>query len=73
MKNKNSFDPYALPPEAIQEPPTSLWQALRMIGPGIVLAGPIVGSGEWVLTPGRGARAGARGRGGRRRGGVSGG
>ncbi len=58
MKNKNSFDPYALPPEAIQEPPTSLWQALRMIGPGIVLAGTIVGSGELLLTTGLGARYG---------------
>ncbi len=58
MKNKTVFDPYALPPEAVQEPPTSLWQALRMIGPGIVLAGTIVGSGELLLTTGLGARYG---------------
>ena len=45
-----AFDPYALPPEAIEEPPKSLWKALRKIGPGIILAGTIVGSGELILT-----------------------
>ena len=53
-----SFDPYALPPEAIQEPPATLWAALRKIGPGIILAGTIVGSGELILTTSLGARFG---------------
>jgi manganese transport protein len=52
------YDPYALPPEAIQEPPKSLWSALRMIGPGIILAGTIVGSGELLLTTSLGAKHG---------------
>jgi manganese transport protein len=53
-----AFDPYALPQDAIQEPPTNLWAALRKIGPGIVLAGTIVGSGELLLTTGLGAKHG---------------
>jgi manganese transport protein len=53
-----AFDPYALPPEAIEDPPQSLWKALRKIGPGIILAGTIVGSGELILTTGLGAKYG---------------
>jgi Mn2+/Fe2+ NRAMP family transporter len=53
-----AFDPYALPPDAIEEPPKSLWKALRKIGPGIILAGTIVGSGELILTTGLGAKNG---------------
>ncbi len=52
------FDPYALPADAIQEPPVSLWAALRKIGPGIILAGSIVGSGELLLTTSLGAEFG---------------
>lgn len=52
------YDPYSLPKEAIQEPPASLWTALRQIGPGIVLAGSIVGSGELLLTTKLGAQHG---------------
>ena len=53
-----AYDPYALPPVEIQEPPATLWAALRKIGPGIVLAGTIVGSGELLLTTGLGAKHG---------------
>src|SRR5262249_34598437 len=48
-------DPYSITDEAIQEPPKSLWKALAKIGPGIVLAGSIVGSGELILTTSLGA------------------
>ncbi len=54
----NAYDPYALPDDAIQEPPSSLWTALRQIGPGIILAGTIVGSGELLLTTSLGAKHG---------------
>ena len=37
-----AYDPYALPPDAILEPPKTLWEALKKIGPGIILAGTIV-------------------------------
>lgn len=50
MSEDAEYDPYALPPDAIQEPPVSLLTALRKIGPGIILAGTIVGSGELLLT-----------------------
>src|SRR5947199_232587 len=50
MSEDADYDSYALPPDAIQEPPTSLLTALRKIGPGIILAGTIVGSGELLLT-----------------------
>lgn len=55
MSDAASYDPYAMPSDAIQDPPQSLWQALRKIGPGIVLAGSIVGSGELILTTSLGA------------------
>jgi manganese transport protein len=48
-------DPYSLTDEAIQPPPKSLLAALAKIGPGIVLAGSIVGSGELILTTSLGA------------------
>jgi len=53
-----AYDPYALPPDAIQEPPATTWEALRKIGPGIILAGTIVGSGELIVTTGLGAKHG---------------
>ena len=58
MSEAAEYDPYALPSEAIQEPPVSLWAALKKIGPGIILAGTIVGSGELLLTTKLGAEQG---------------
>src|ERR1700709_913568 len=58
MNEDTDYDPYALPPEEIQEPPHSLLSALRKIGPGIILAGTIVGSGELLLTTSYGAEHG---------------
>jgi Mn2+/Fe2+ NRAMP family transporter len=55
MSDASSYDPYDMPADAVREPPRSLWQALRKIGPGIVLAGSIVGSGELILTTSLGA------------------
>lgn len=51
-------DPYALSPGAIEAPPASLLSALRRIGPGIVLAASIVGSGELIATTTLGAQVG---------------
>ena len=58
MSDAVEYDPYALPNDAIQEPPVSLWAALKKIGPGIILAGSIVGSGELLLTTSLGAKYG---------------
>ena len=58
MSDASQFDPYAMPPDGIMEPPQSLWAALRKIGPGIILAGSIIGSGELLLTTALGAEYG---------------
>jgi len=51
-------DPYALTDSAVEDPPASAFQALRRIGPGIVLASSIVGSGELIATTTLGAQVG---------------
>ena len=51
-------DPYQLRPESIEEPPRA-WSAIALrIGPGIVLAATIVGSGELIATTILGAEHG---------------
>jgi Mn2+/Fe2+ NRAMP family transporter len=51
-------DPYALTAGETREPPQSLSLALRKIGPGLILAGSIVGTGELIATTNAGAKAG---------------
>jgi Mn2+/Fe2+ NRAMP family transporter len=51
-------DLYALPPDAVREPPQSLGRALLQIGPGLILAASIVGTGELINTTSLGAEAG---------------
>jgi Mn2+/Fe2+ NRAMP family transporter len=51
-------NPYILTPDAIETPPLSLGKALRRIGPGMVLAASIVGSGELIATTTLGAQVG---------------
>ena len=51
-------DPYILTSDAIEAPPVSLGPALRRIGPGMVLAASIVGSGELIATTTLGAQVG---------------
>jgi Mn2+/Fe2+ NRAMP family transporter len=43
-------DPYGLHPDSIKEPPTDLKGRLLFLGPGLVLVGSVVGSGEIILT-----------------------
>ena len=50
-----TYDPYAMPRYARREPPATLWLALRQIGPGIILAGSVIGTGELLLTTSLGA------------------
>jgi manganese transport protein len=52
------FDPYALRPGDVEEPPTTLLRAVARLGPGMVLAAAIVGSGELIATTTLGAQAG---------------
>ena len=51
-------DPYTIQPGRTREPPTTLLGRLKSLGPGIVVSGSIVGSGEILLTAGLGAAAG---------------
>jgi Mn2+/Fe2+ NRAMP family transporter len=53
-----SADPYVLAPDAVEVPPASLAAALGRIGPGMVLAASIVGSGELIATTTLGAQVG---------------
>ncbi|WP_165250128.1 Nramp family divalent metal transporter [Paludisphaera soli] len=51
-------DLYATPVDAVEEPPRTLVTALGRIGPGLILAAAIVGTGELINTTGLGAKAG---------------
>ncbi len=58
MAAASHHDPYALSPEHVAEPPRALGGILRLIGPGLILASSIVGSGELVATTVLGAENG---------------
>jgi manganese transport protein len=51
-------NPYLLLEENIKEPPTSVLESLKYVGPGFILSASIVGSGELIATTLLGARAG---------------
>jgi Mn2+/Fe2+ NRAMP family transporter len=53
-----SDDCYILDPAAIEAPPVRLGAALRHMGPGLILAGAIVGTGELIATTHLGAKVG---------------
>jgi Mn2+/Fe2+ NRAMP family transporter len=53
-----SDDPYKLVAEAAEPPPATVVAALGRIGPGMVLAASIVGSGELIATTTLGAQTG---------------
>jgi len=53
-----SDDPYILSADAIEPPPATVQAAFRRIGPGMVLAASIVGSGELIATTTLGAQVG---------------
>jgi len=57
-KDQTNYDPYLFVDDQICDPPKTLWSALLKIGPGIILAGSIVGSGELLLTTSLGAEYG---------------
>lgn len=51
-------DLYELRPQDVENPPSGLIQTLRRIGPGMILAASIVGSGELIATTTLGAEVG---------------
>ncbi len=54
----NIKDPYQLRPEDVIEPPKTFLDTLKRIGPGMILAASIVGSGELIATTTLGAKVG---------------
>lgn len=46
------------PKSGIEDPPTGFWGTLIKLGPGLIIAGSIVGSGELIGTTKTGAQAG---------------
>ena len=58
MPERTTDDPYRLHPGSVEDPPTA-WAAIaRRIGPGVILASTIVGSGELIATTVLGAENG---------------
>ncbi len=53
-----THDPYMRTDAAVREPPSSLWERLKYVGPGFILSASIVGSGELIATTLVGAKAG---------------
>ncbi len=58
MADPRPFDPYRRLSEHIENPPTTFGQIFRRIGPGLILASSIVGSGELIATTVLGAENG---------------
>src|SRR5262245_39877307 len=58
MTPQPAVDPYRLRAEDVAEPPRGLLPTLGRIGPGMILAASIVGSGELIATTTLGAQAG---------------
>ncbi len=56
--NTEVRDPYAYHADEVAEPPQGLLPTLRRIGPGMILAASIVGSGELIATTTLGAEVG---------------
>ncbi|MCI0663348.1 MAG: hypothetical protein L0220_19970, partial [Acidobacteria bacterium] len=51
-------DPYQIGPDDAREPPKTFFASLKRIGPGMILAASIVGSGELIATTTLGAQVG---------------
>jgi len=55
---RDARDLYSTPVDAVEDPPRTLVRALGKIGPGLILAAAIVGTGELINTTSLGAQAG---------------
>ena len=59
MSDLSTTEPTASAPDSdIREPPQTIIGILRQLGPGLIIAGSIVGSGELIATTAVGAEAG---------------
>ena len=50
MADQSLVDPYALRPESIEVPPNTVIGGLQRIGPGLITAATVVGTGELIAT-----------------------
>lgn len=57
-KHRDTFNPYARHPDETREPPIGLWNTIKFLGPGLILVGTVVGSGEIIMTTTLGATVG---------------
>lgn len=57
-KERVASNPYLRDAGTIREPPTGFGNTLKFLGPGLILAGSVVGSGEIILTTTLGATVG---------------
>ncbi|MBM3784369.1 MAG: divalent metal cation transporter [Acidobacteria bacterium] len=57
-KDQTIKDPYAYHPEDVADPPRAFFEIMKRIGPGMILAASIVGSGELIATTVLGAEVG---------------
>ena len=60
MADQSLVDPYALRPESIEVPPNTVIRSLQRIGPGLITAATVVGTGELIATTVLGAENGYR-------------
>ena len=60
MPNEPVDNPYELDPESVQAPPVAFRDVLRWIGPGLIIASAVVGTGELIATTVLGAENGYR-------------
>jgi manganese transport protein len=58
MERQLMPDNYVVQESNIKEPPSTITQSLKFLGPGFILSASIVGSGELIATTTLGARAG---------------
>ena len=58
MSNQHLEDLYSLHPESIEAPPETFRGIFRRIGPGLIIAAAVVGSGELIATTVLGAENG---------------
>ena len=60
MPSETVDNPYELRPESVQAPPIAFRDVLRWIGPGLIIASAVVGTGELIATTILGAENGYR-------------
>ena len=58
MEAKTRTDNYLIGEDTVRQPPATILQSLKFLGPGFILSASIVGSGELIATTTLGAKAG---------------